>query len=144
MGYNAGKSTLNRLVRMSKERNRPEKNALFATLETSTRAISIYGYPTFFMTDTVGFISDLPIYLVDAFRSTLEEIKEADLLVQVVDISDPFMEEEIKTTQAIIKELGADQIPMVNIYNKFDLILVHFLSCRKKTKSLFLCLKKVM
>ena len=74
------------------------------------------------MTDTVGFISDLPIYLVDAFRSTLEEIKEADLLVQVVDISDPFMEEEIKTTQAIIKELGADQIPMVNIYNKFDLI----------------------
>ena len=71
--------------------------------------VSIYGYPAFFMTDTVGFISDLPIYLVDAFRSTLEEIK-ADLLVQVVDISDPFMEEEIKTTQAIIKKLGADQI----------------------------------
>ena len=125
VGYtNAGKSTLlNRLVSMGKENKTVlEKNALFATLETATRGISIYGYPSFFLTDTVGFISNLPIYLVDAFRSTLEEIKEADLLVQVVDISDPFKEEEISTTKQIIKDLEADQIPMINIYNKYDLL----------------------
>ena len=125
VGYtNAGKSTLlNRLVGLSKEEKTVlEKNALFATLETATRGISIYGYPSFFLTDTVGFISHLPIYLVDAFRSTLEEIKEADLLVQVVDISDPFKEEEIATTKQIIKDLEADQIPMINIYNKYDLL----------------------
>ena len=125
VGYtNAGKSTLmNRLVNLSKDdKTVLEKNALFATLETSTRGISVYGYPSFFLTDTVGFISHLPIYLVDAFRSTLEEIKEADLLVQVIDISDPFKEEEISTTKQIIKDLGADQIPMINLYNKYDLL----------------------
>ena len=125
VGYtNAGKSTLlNCLVSMSKEEKTVlEKNALFATLETATRGISIFGYPSFFLTDTVGFISDLPIYLVDAFRSTLEEIKEADLLVQVIDISDPFKEEEIETTKQIIKDLEADSIPMINIYNKYDLL----------------------
>ena len=125
VGYtNAGKSTLlNRLVSLGKDSKTVlEKNALFATLETATRGISIYGYPSFFLTDTVGFISNLPIYLVDAFRSTLEEIKEADLLVQVVDISDPFKEEEISTTKQIIKDLEADQIPMINIYNKYDLL----------------------
>ena len=125
VGYtNAGKSTLlNRLVNLSKEdKTVLEKNALFATLETSTRGISVFGYPSFFLTDTVGFISHLPIYLVDAFRSTLEEIKEADLLVQVVDISDPFKEEEVVTTKQIIKDLEADQIPMINIYNKYDLL----------------------
>ena len=99
-----------------------EKNALFATLETSTRSISVYGYPSFFLTDTVGFISHLPVYLIDAFRSTLEEIKEADLLVQVIDISDPFREEEIATTKQIIKDLEADNIPMINVYNKYDLL----------------------
>ena len=125
VGYtNAGKSTLlNRLVSLSKEdKTVLEKNALFATLETATRGISVYGYPSFFLTDTVGFISNLPIYLVDAFRSTLEEIKEADLLVQVIDISDPFKEEEIATTKQIIKDLEADTIPMINIYNKYDLL----------------------
>ena len=125
VGYtNAGKSTLmNRLVNLSKEdKTVLEKNALFATLETATRGISVYGFPSFFLTDTVGFISHLPIYLVDAFRSTLEEIKEADLLVQVIDISDPFKEEEIATTKQIIKDLEADQIPMINIYNKYDLL----------------------
>lgn len=125
VGYtNAGKSTLmNRLVKLSKEdKTVLEKNALFATLETSTRNISIFGYPSFFLTDTVGFISDLPIYLVDAFRSTLEEIKEVDLLVQVVDLSDPFKDDEIKTTKDIIKQLEADSIPMINIYNKYDLL----------------------
>ena len=125
VGYtNAGKSTLmNRLISLSKEdKTVLEKNALFATLETATRSINVFGYPTFFLTDTVGFVSNLPIYLIDAFRSTLEEITEAALLVQVVDISDPFKEEEIETTKSIIKDLGADNIPMINIYNKYDLL----------------------
>ena len=125
VGYtNAGKSTLmNRLISLSKEdKTVLEKNALFATLETATRSINVFGYPSFFLTDTVGFVSNLPVYLVDAFRSTLEEIKEADLLVQVVDISDPFKEEEIETTKGIIKDLEADNIPMVNVYNKYDLL----------------------
>ena len=125
VGYtNAGKSTLmNRLISLSKEdKTVLEKNALFATLETATRSISVFGYPTFFLTDTVGFISDLPIYLIDAFRSTLEEISEADLLVQVVDVSDPFKEEEISSTLKVIKDLGADNIPMINLYNKYDLL----------------------
>ena len=125
VGYtNAGKSTLmNRLVSLSKEdKTVLEKNALFATLETATRSISVFGYPSFFLTDTVGFISHLPVYLIDAFRSTLEEIKEADLLVQVIDISDPFKEEEVATTKQIVKDLGADNIPMINIYNKYDLL----------------------
>ena len=125
VGYtNAGKSTLmNRLVSLGKEdKTVLEKNALFATLETATRGISVFGYPSFFLTDTVGFISNLPVYLIDAFRSTLEEIKEADLLVQVVDISDPFKEEEIETTKSIIKDLEADNIPMINIYNKYDFL----------------------
>ena len=125
VGYtNAGKSTLmNRLVSLGKEdKTVLEKNALFATLETATRGISVFGYPSFFLTDTVGFISNLPVYLIDAFRSTLEEIKEADLLVQVVDISDPFKEEEIETTKSIIRDLEADNIPMINFYNKYDLL----------------------
>ena len=125
VGYtNAGKSTLmNRLVSLSKEdKTVLEKNALFATLETATRSISVFGYPTLFLTDTVGFVSNLPVYLIDAFRSTLEEISEADLLVQIVDVSDPFKEEEIFTTKQIIKDLGADNIPMINIFNKYDLI----------------------
>ena len=125
VGYtNAGKSTLlNRLVSLSKEdKTVLEKNALFATLETATRGINVFGYPSFFLTDTVGFVSNLPIYLVDAFRSTLEEIKEADLLVQVIDISDPFKEEEIATTKKIIKDLEADEIPMIYLYNKYDLL----------------------
>ena len=125
VGYtNAGKSTLmNRLVSLSKEdKTVLEKNALFATLETATRSISVFGYPTLFLTDTVGFVSNLPVYLIDAFRSTLEEISEADLLVQIVDVSDPFKEEEIFTTKQIIKDLGADNIPLINIFNKYDLI----------------------
>ena len=125
VGYtNAGKSTLmNRLICLSKESKTVlEKNALFATLETATRSISVFGFPTFFLTDTVGFISHLPIYLIDAFRSTLEEICEADLLVQVIDISDPFKEEEISATKQIIKDLNADNIPMINVYNKHDLL----------------------
>ncbi len=125
VGYtNAGKSTLmNLLLKASKNSRNKEvlsQDKLFATLETSTRLIEVFHYPDFLLTDTVGFIQSLPTFLVDAFRSTLEEIKESDLLIQVVDISSPFFESMINTTNDIIKELGANNIPMIYFYNKFD------------------------
>lgn len=127
VGYtNAGKSTLmNKLLNASKaleKKNVLQKDALFATLETSTRLISVYDYPEFILTDTVGFISDLPHYLIDAFRSTLEEITEADLLIQVVDSHSPFLNDEVRTTNEVLASLGADTKKMIYLYNKYDLL----------------------
>ena len=127
VGYtNAGKSTLmNKLLEASKaqeKKNVLQKDALFATLETSTRLISIHDYPEFILTDTVGFISDLTHYLIDAFRSTLEEITEADLLIQVVDSHSPFLNDEVRTTNEVLMSLGADTKKMIYLYNKYDLL----------------------
>jgi len=126
VGYtNAGKSTLlNAFLKASKGRNNKEvlqADRLFATLETATRLINIYDYPSFLLTDTVGFINDLPTTLVEAFKSTLEEINDADLLIQVVDISDPNYLKQISVTKYILHELGADNIPLITLYNKIDL-----------------------
>lgn len=97
------------------------KDMLFATLETSVRSIELPGHKTFLLTDTVGFVSQLPHHLVKAFRSTLEEVTEADLLIHVVDIADPQHEQHMAVTQETLKELGADGIPTVYAYNKADL-----------------------
>ncbi len=125
VGYtNAGKSTLvNKLINYSNKK--PEKelyaaDELFATLETSSRLIDIWNYPSFILSDTVGFISNLPHSLVAAFRSTLEEISEADYLIQVVDVSNPQYKEQMETTMEVLKELNAESIPMMTIYNKYD------------------------
>lgn len=125
VGYtNAGKSTLmNRLLERANHntvKNVYAEDELFATLETSTRVIATNRYPTFMITDTVGFVSNLPIYLVDAFRSTLEEITEADLIIQVVDISDTYYRNHIETTNKVLKDLGAESIPMIYLLNKYD------------------------
>ena len=125
VGYtNAGKSTLiNSLIDFSKgDKKVLVKDQLFATLETSTREISKYGYLKFLLTDTVGFISDLPTTLINAFRSTLEEIKEADLLVHVVDISNPNHLEQIEVTNDVLKEIGVKDIPTIYLFNKYDLL----------------------
>lgn len=127
VGYtNAGKSTLmNKLLNASKaqeKKNVLQKDALFATLETSTRLISIHDYPEFILTDTVGFISELPHYLIDAFRSTLEEITEADLLIQVVDSHSPFLNDEARTTNEVLTSLGCNTKKMIYLYNKYDLL----------------------
>ncbi len=126
VGYtNAGKSTLlNTLLKASKGRNNKEVlqvDRLFATLETATRLINIYDYPSFLLTDTVGFISDLPTTIVEAFKSTLEEINDADLLIQVVDVSDVNYLKQISVTKDILHKLGADNIPLITLYNKIDL-----------------------
>lgn len=126
VGYtNAGKSsTINTLL--SIYRNNIEdkqvfvKDMLFATLETSTRAIKLPNNKEFLVTDTVGFVSKLPHYLVESFKSTLEEIKEATLIVHIIDSTSPYMELQIETTNNVLKELGVIDIPILYAYNKVD------------------------
>lgn len=126
VGYtNAGKSTLmNALVEFGgkqDEKKVEEKDMLFATLDTTVRQIMPEGFHTMLFSDTVGFIDKLPHNLVEAFHSTLEEVVEADLLLQVVDYSDSHYREQIKTTNDTLRKLGADGIPMIYVYNKADL-----------------------
>ena len=98
------------------------KDMLFATLETSTRAIKLPTNQEFLITDTVGFVSNLPHHLVESFKSTLEEIKEADLIVHVVDASNPYAEKQIETTDQVLKEIGTKDIKEVYVLNKVDLV----------------------
>ncbi|MBB6637101.1 GTPase HflX [Cohnella thailandensis] len=126
VGYtNAGKSSIMNAVlrRFVPESGKQvlAQDMLFATLETSVRSIELPDNKSFLLTDTVGFVSQLPHYLVKAFRSTLEEVTEADLLIQVVDVSDPEYERHIEVTNSTLRELGADRIPMIYAYNKADL-----------------------
>ncbi len=127
VGYtNAGKSSLmNRLLQMSgtdSEKQVFEKNMLFATLDTSIRKISCTEKREFLLSDTVGFIENLPHGLIKAFRSTLEEVKYADLLLIVLDASDPYYKEHKKVTEDTLKELEANDIPIIYVMNKSDLI----------------------
>ncbi|MGZ0085347.1 GTPase HflX [Caldibacillus thermoamylovorans] len=118
VGYtNAGKSTIfNRLTAADSF----EENLLFATLDPLTRQCVLPCGYTVLVTDTVGFIQDLPTTLVAAFRSTLEEVTEADLLLHVVDSSHPDYAEHERTVLRLVAELGASSIPMVTVYNKRD------------------------
>lgn len=130
VGYtNAGKSTvMNQLLRFYGNADIPhndhkmvlQKNMLFATLETTVRKITPSGKSPFYLTDTVGFINKLPHNLIDAFRSTLEEACEADLLLQVVDVSDPHYKDHMRVTNETLTELGAGHIPQLVVYNKAD------------------------
>ncbi|RAL24109.1 GTPase HflX [Thermoflavimicrobium daqui] len=127
VGYtNAGKSTLmNAMVeKFNQSINKRvfEKDMLFATLETSVRNIKLPDNKSFLLTDTVGFINKLPHHLIKAFRSTLEEVAEADLLIHVVDYSIPEYHQHISVTNETLKELGADHIPTIYAYNKADLV----------------------
>ncbi len=126
VGYtNAGKSTImNALMELynpSQEKLVLEKDMLFATLETSVRSIPLQDNKAFLLTDTVGFVSKLPHHLIKAFRSTLEEVAEADLLIHVVDYSNPEYERLIDITNRTLKEIGITDIPTVYAYNKSDL-----------------------
>lgn len=131
VGYtNAGKSTLmNAMLDLYgsdeinvEEKKVMEKDMLFATLDTTVRKIEPENHHSFLLSDTVGFIHKLPHNLVEAFRSTLEEAREADILIQVVDYSDPHYREQITVTNHTLKELGAEGIPMIYVYNKSDLV----------------------
>jgi GTP-binding protein HflX len=125
VGYtNAGKSTLlNALVDLSlsdESKKVYEEDMLFATLETSIRKIKIKDGKEFLLSDTVGFIRELPHMLIKAFRSTLDEVKNSDLLLHVVDFSDEDYEENIRVTNSTLKEIGADNIPVIYVFNKCD------------------------
>ena len=127
VGYtNAGKSTLlNSLMeytRKEKDKQVFVKDMLFATLETSTRLIQLGNNKQFILTDTVGFISNLPHTLVESFKSTLEEITEADYLIHIVDSSNVNYESQIKITNETLEEIGVKDIPTLYVYNKIDLL----------------------
>jgi GTP-binding protein HflX len=119
VGYtNAGKSTIfNRLS----EAESYEENQLFATLDPMTRKLILPSGFITLVTDTVGFIQDLPTTLIAAFRSTLEEVKEADLLLHVVDMSNPDYYQHEQTVNKLIEDLENDKIPQLTVYNKRDL-----------------------
>ncbi|MDP1559193.1 MAG: GTPase HflX [Nitrosomonas sp.] len=119
VGYtNAGKSTLfNKLSRAQAY----TADQLFATLDTTTRKLFIPEQGTVVISDTVGFIRDLPHTLVAAFRATLEETVQADILLHVVDVSGPNRDEQIEEVNKLLKEIGADTIPQILVSNKIDL-----------------------
>ena len=119
VGYtNAGKSTLlNRLTGAAI----PANNRLFDTLDTTTRPLEISDTCTVLISDTVGFIRKLPHHLVEAFKATLEELEYADLLLHVIDASSPQWREQAAVVDQLIHELGADQTPRIEVFNKCDL-----------------------
>ena len=117
VGYtNVGKSTIMNLLAKSEVF---AENKLFATLDTTVRKVVIRNLP-FLLADTVGFIRKLPTDLVDSFKSTLDEVREADMLVHVVDISHPDFEEQIQVVNQTLKELGASDKPTIIVFNKID------------------------
>lgn len=128
IGYsNTGKSTLlNRIIELSgadEDKRVYADDRLFATLDTHARRIELPHGGDIILTDTVGLISSLPHQLIDAFRSTLLEIKKADLLVQVLDISNKHLDVEIETTENLIKDLGLGDKKIIKVYNKADKVV---------------------
>jgi len=117
VGYtNVGKSTLMNVISKSQVF---AENKLFATLDTTVRKVVIKNLP-FLMSDTVGFIRKLPTQLVDSFKSTLDEVREADLLLHVVDISHPSFEDQIESVNKILGEIQSSDKPTIMVFNKID------------------------
>jgi GTPase len=117
VGYtNVGKSTLMNLLSKSEVL---AENKLFATLDTTVRKVVINDMP-FLLSDTVGFIRKLPHHLIESFKSTLDEVKESDVLIHVVDISHPQYQDHIRTVNETLLSLGVDNKPTLIVFNKFD------------------------
>ncbi|MCC7506753.1 MAG: GTPase HflX [Saprospiraceae bacterium] len=123
VGYtNVGKSTLMNLISKSTVL---EENKLFATLDTTVRKV-VFGTMPFLLSDTVGFIRKLPHHLVESFKSTLDEVRESDLLLHVVDLAHPQCEDHIRTVQSTLKDIGAADKPTLMVFNKIDLYRERF------------------
>jgi len=128
VGYtNSGKSTLlNTLMEFSIKSQEDKyvqvEDMLFATLETTTRQVLLENNKKFLLTDTVGFVSRLPHQLVKAFRSTLEEIRESNLILHVIDLSNSNYLKQKQITEKVLIELGVKNIPIINVYNKIDIV----------------------
>src|SRR5690606_39800248 len=115
VGYtNVGKSTIMNMLSKSEVF---AENKLFATLDTTVRKVVIENVP-FLLSDTVGFIRKLPHHLVECFKSTLDEVREADILIHVVDISHPNFEDQIRTVNETLKDLGAIDKEVITVFNK--------------------------
>ena len=120
VGYtNAGKSTLLNALTGA---DIPANNRLFDTLDTTSRLLAVSDMLDVVISDTVGFIRKLPHQLVDAFKATLEELEYADLLLHVIDVSNPMWQEQAAVVDKLIAELGAEQTPCIRVYNKADLV----------------------
>ncbi|WP_438313378.1 GTPase HflX [Sporosarcina sp. FA9] len=131
VGYtNAGKSTImNELLkRMNAEETKQvfEEDMLFATIDTSVRRVRLPDNKEFLLTDTVGFVGKLPTHLIKAFRSTLQEARNADLLLQVVDVSHPEYRFMMDVTNKALQDVGVENVPTVNVFNKADLADVSY------------------
>lgn len=117
VGYtNVGKSTIMNMISKS---DVLIENKLFATLDTTVRKVVIDNLP-FLLSDTVGFIRKLPHHLVECFKSTLDEVREADVLIHVVDISHPYFEDHIHAVNETLKDIGAVDKPVITVFNKID------------------------
>ena len=136
VGYtNVGKSTIMNLLAKS---DVFAEDKLFATLDTTVRKVVIGNVP-FLLSDTVGFIRKLPTQLVESFKSTLDEVREADILMHVVDISHPNFEEHIRVVNQTLLEIGAQEKPLFMVFNKIDAYhhenMMSF-QCRKEVEQL--------
>src|SRR5690606_25467926 len=119
VGYtNVGKSTLMNLLSGSDVLS---ENRLFATVDSTVRKVVLGNIP-FLLSDTVGFIRKLPHHLIESFKSTLDEVREADLLLHVVDAAHPFHENQIEVVTSTLREIGAGDIPTILVMNKSDLL----------------------
>ncbi|MDQ2720457.1 MAG: GTPase HflX [Bacteroidota bacterium] len=117
VGYtNVGKSTIMNLLSKS---DVFAENKLFATLDTTTRKV-VFGHTPFLLSDTVGFIRKLPHHLIESFKSTLDEVREADILLHIVDISHPQYEEQLAVVNKTLHELNSDEKPIITVFNKMD------------------------
>ena len=124
VGYtNAGKSTLLNVLTGA---GVLEEDALFATLDPTTRVLDLPGGSQILLTDTVGFIRKLPHHLIEAFRSTLEEAVQADIIVHVVDASSPQMEQQMEVVYDTLRQLGAENKPVITLFNKQDKVVEQF------------------
>ena len=120
VGYtNSGKSTL---FNVFTKADVYAANQLFATLDTTTRRVFLEGQNYFILSDTVGFIKDLPHTLIESFKATLSEAINADLLIHVIDRSDCLWEQKFRDVIEVLKDVGSQNVPMINMYNKIDLI----------------------